>query len=69
MLSFLVVFGSQKHTMILLAAKLPVRWLALEAIETGIFSELTDVWAFGVLVWEVLRYMQHTAKYNANLGS
>eukprot|EP00039_Didymoeca_costata_P009170 m.121280 g.121280 ORF g.121280 m.121280 type:complete len:729 (+) comp14386_c0_seq4:334-2520(+) len=37
-------------------AKLPVRWLALEAIETGIFSELTDVWAFGVLVWEVLSY-------------
>lgn len=37
-------------------AKLPVRWLAIEAIETGIFSELTDVWAFGVLIWEVLCY-------------
>ena len=37
-------------------AKLPVRWLAVEAIETGVFSEKSDVWAFGVLIWEVLRY-------------
>lgn len=37
-------------------AKLPVRWLAIEAIETGIFSEASDVWAFGVLIWEVLTY-------------
>jgi hypothetical protein len=37
-------------------AKLPVRWLAIEAIETGIFSEASDVWAFGVLIWEILTY-------------
>lgn len=37
-------------------AKLPVRWLAIEAIETGIFSEASDVWAFGVLIWEILSY-------------
>merc|ERR1711937_547004 len=37
-------------------AKLPVRWVALEALETGVFSQASDVWAFGVLVWEVLSY-------------
>lgn len=38
------------------AAKLPVRWVAIEALETGVFGEWTDVWAYGVLIWEVLSY-------------
>ena len=33
---------------------LPVRYLAPEAIERGRFSEKTDVWAFGVTMWEIL---------------
>lgn len=37
-------------------AKLPVRWIAIESLKTGIFSEKSDVWAFGVLMWEVLAY-------------
>ncbi|CAJ0939169.1 unnamed protein product, partial [Mesorhabditis belari] len=33
--------------------KMPVKWLAPETIETLTFSLKSDVWAFGVLVWEV----------------
>lgn len=33
--------------------KLPVRWLAPEAITTRKFSEYSDCWAFGVTVWEI----------------
>lgn len=40
------------------AAKLPVRWVAIEALETGVFTEASDVWAYGVLIWEVLSYGQ-----------
>ena len=40
-------------------AKLPVRWIAIEALKTGIFDEKSDVWAFGVLIWEVLSYGKH----------
>ena len=32
---------------------LPTRWLAPEAIRKGRYSEKSDVWAFGVLCWEV----------------
>uniref|UniRef100_A0A914DJF3 Protein kinase domain-containing protein n=1 Tax=Acrobeloides nanus TaxID=290746 RepID=A0A914DJF3_9BILA len=33
--------------------KLPVRWLSIEAIVEKLFSEKSDVWAFGVLIFEV----------------
>ncbi|CAI8036673.1 Tyrosine-protein kinase transforming protein RYK, partial [Geodia barretti] len=33
--------------------KLPVRWMALESLNDGVFSEKTDVWSFGVTCWEV----------------
>jgi serine/threonine protein kinase len=32
----------------------PIRYLAPEALRKGRYSEKSDVWAFGVTVWEVL---------------
>ncbi|CAJ0570009.1 unnamed protein product, partial [Mesorhabditis spiculigera] len=33
--------------------KVPIRYLAVETLTKGIYSPRTDVWAFGVLMWEV----------------
>ncbi|KAL4003079.1 Fer-related kinase 1 [Acanthocheilonema viteae] len=33
--------------------KVPMKWLAPETMQQRIFSPKTDVWSFGVLVWEV----------------
>lgn len=31
----------------------PIKWMALEAIQSRRFSEASDTWAFGVLMWEL----------------
>lgn len=31
----------------------PVRWLPPEAILSGVFGEDTDIWSFGVVLWEI----------------
>nr|UPI11530.1 epidermal growth factor receptor isoform X1 [Mythimna separata] len=36
--------------------KMPIKWLALECIQHRIFTHKSDVWAFGVTIWELLSY-------------
>lgn len=36
--------------------KMPIKWLALECIRHRIFTSKSDVWAFGVTIWELLTY-------------
>ncbi|XP_028933748.1 ephrin type-A receptor 1 isoform X1 [Ornithorhynchus anatinus] len=36
--------------------KIPIRWTAPEAIAHRIFTAASDVWSFGVVMWEVLSF-------------
>lgn len=38
--------------------KMPIKWLALESILYRIFTHKSDVWSFGVTVWELLTFGQ-----------
>ncbi|XP_025071704.1 ephrin type-A receptor 5 isoform X13 [Alligator sinensis] len=36
--------------------KIPIRWTAPEAIAFGKFTSASDVWSYGIVMWEVMSY-------------
>ena len=47
-------------------AKIPVRWASIEAFCFHQFSTASDVWAFGILLWEIWSYAEMPYKGWAN---
>lgn len=33
---------------------LPVRWMSPESLKDGVFTTYSDVWAYGIVLWEMV---------------
>lgn len=48
---------------------LPVRWMAPESLADGVFTSDTDIWSYGIVLWEIatLGQQPYHSKYRSNL--
>lgn len=50
------VFCDCKFWTFLQGGKIPIRWTAPEAIAFRKFTSASDVWSYGIVMWEVISY-------------
>ncbi len=53
-----LIDGSNEQIYMTQGGKIPVRWTSPEALTYRKFTSASDVWSFGVVMWEVMSFGQ-----------
>lgn len=48
--------SQQSPVVSLLIGKLPVRWMAPESLDRGVFTYKTDIWSYGIMLYELITF-------------
>lgn len=51
-----IYLGNNLWLKCLQGGKIPIRWTAPEAIAYRKFTSASDVWSYGIVMWEVMSY-------------
>ncbi|VDN97845.1 unnamed protein product [Rodentolepis nana] len=48
----------ESEEVVVQSGRVPIRWLAIETLTSGRYSFKTDIWAYGVTLWEIFTFGQ-----------